>query len=370
MKPCLYSTVTLLILACLACKKDAEEVPVATPTTNQSVLGNQAPDTLFTFAFVGCNRVSDGDHSNHSTANVNVLRRIFNDISEESTQPKTFFFLGDIVRSLSRNPSTMDNQLSAWVGMYNDPNYSKITNSGIEMVVVPGNHEMLYYKDRGDPDQDEWPWYGASKIWLKHMSRFMPSDRDTIADTSIVQKMTFSLIRNRVGFIIMNTDTYNSHGSHGEEGRTNTDWVAAKIKEYQSSSEVDHVFVLGHKPYYVDDQFKTGHKGFADGPVLWPEMQSGHVVAFLAAHKHDYQRWQPESSGGTYQIVAGHGGSSGAAEFFGYTLIYILSDNTVHLVTKGVKKGSPFTEDMSAHENKVRDEAVLTWEKNKNTYPN
>ncbi|UTW62889.1 metallophosphoesterase [bacterium SCSIO 12741] len=367
--PLLYSALCLLIMLS-ACQSETNK-PKDKPIVEAE------PEVVYKFAFVGCNRVnySDRDNpaaTNASTANVQVLKRTLNEIAAEKERPDVLFFLGDLVEGLS-DTSKLDTQLQAWVAQYQDPAFSNISKMGIELIAVPGNHEMLYYKEYpGDSVHDEWPLQGATDTWLKHMSRYMPNDRDRIGGPdSLANRLTYSIVRNRIGFILMNTDTYNAirpTDPKGDEGLIPTDWIIAKIKQFQNDPDIDHVFVLGHKPYYVSGVPETGHRGLPEGPVLWPAMQKHHVLAMLSAHVHDYQRMQPQDTG-TYQIIAGNGGTEGTATFFGYSMIHILSNGEVKLISKGVDVNPQhYYLGMPDSPNSVRDSTILTWTKNTNPY--
>ncbi|MDY8135799.1 metallophosphoesterase family protein [Aquimarina sp. 2201CG5-10] len=358
----------LIVFSCNpTSKKKEESVYENSKTIKDSV--------LYSFAFVGCNRIQYSDWhndsaTNASTANLSALKRIYNDMIDLKKKPSLFFFLGDLVLAES-NTDNLDAQLEAWVKLYEDTSFSNISNSGIELVAVPGNHEMLYYKDYGVKGHDEWPLGGATKIWMKHMKSYMPKDRQHITGKdSLINQMTFSFTRNNVGFVVMNTDTYNpptKENPYGLEGIIPTQWIINKIKEYRKDSNIDHVFVLGHKPYYVNGKPETGHKGFPEGPILWPELQNSEVIAMLSAHVHDYERMQPEGKG-TYQIIAGNAGSDGPAKFFGYSVINILNNGEVQLISRGFDKGKPYYKDVPNNLFKVRDSTILTWAKNKNPY--
>lgn len=343
-------------------------------------------DIVYSFAFVGCNRVDRGDQAdtvgpnaptNASSANLAALTRIFNGLAEEKRKPELFFFLGDMVYAES-TLSRLDRQLNAWVKQYKDTSFSKIDQkySGIEMVAVPGNHEMLSWHDYNlNNGHDEWPLKGATEIWMKYMRPYMPKDRDSIVGKdSTVNKMTFAFTRSNIGFVVMNTDTYNDSTMYGikgvgMEGLIPTQWITAKIREYQKNPKIDHIFVLGHKPYYVNGDTNTGHGGLPEGPVLWPVLNETHTVAMLSAHMHDYQRMQPGDSG-TYQIIAGNAGSSGQSEFFGYSTINILSNGEVQLISKGYDVGSIYYEPMPNNPMKVQDSTILSWTKNANPFAN
>lgn len=319
--------------------------------TPQSLIDTSLPadSVIYSFAFMGCNRVDRGDRhnpkaTNTSSANMYALKRIYDDVCNKTNKPDAFFFLGDLVVAESTT-SNLNNQLNGWVKLYNDTAYSSMSTSGIEMVALPGNHEMLYYADHKIPHHNEWPLKGAEDIWLKYMSPYMPNDRDKVTGVdSMVNRSTFSFVRKNIGFIVMNTDTYNPPTAthpYGIEGVTPTNWIIKKVEEYRKHPNIDHIFVLGHKPYYVYNHPKTDHEGLPDGPIIWPELRKNNVAAMLSAHVHDYQRMQPKGDS-TYQIIAGNGGSPGQATFFGYTTINVYASGKIELKSEGYKIGTPY----------------------------
>ncbi len=336
---------------------------------------------IYSFVFLGCNRVDrhqeyDTTATNASTANLYVMKRIWNEVASLDNKPDLFFFLGDMVLGESTTKK-LDSQLKAWVDLYKDTSFSSISSSGIETVAVPGNHEMLYYHDYGVKNHDEWPLAGATDLWMNHMGQFMPKDRDVVTgNDSINNQMTFAFTRKNIGFVLMNTDTYNtptSKNPYGLEGQIPTNWIINKVEEYKNNPSIDHVFVLGHKPYYVFDNGKatpkTGHKGLPEGPVLWPKLRDNNVIAMLSAHKHDYQRMQPNGDK-TYQVIAGNAGSPGEAVFFGYTKIDIMSSGEIQLTSMGFDKGNPYYMAVPKNPTTIRDQTILTWTKNANPYSN
>lgn len=348
-------------VSCNEAKKEADQ-----PMVESEIMSASDP-VVYSFAFMGCNRVDAGDvsFSNASTANVPALQSIFKDISTLGNKPAAFFLLGDVVLG-ETDTTDLHTQLSAWVTQYKNTQFSPISTSGIEVVAVPGNHEML--------DGNEKPLKGSTEVWLKYMSDFMPADRKKIASTSnLDNRMTFSFVRNNVGFIVMNTDSYNPptpKNPEGLEGIVPTDSIINMIKTFKADKNIKHIFVLGHKPYYVSGKSCTGHKGLPEGPKLWPVFNTSGVVAMLSAHEHDYQRWQLPADTGTYQIIAGNGGSQGEAKFFGYTIINILKSGKVQLISRGFKKMHHYYQVPDPVNFTTRDSTILTWTKNPVTYQN
>ena len=265
--------------------------------------------------------------------------------------------------------NAVDTQLGFWVNNYNDPSFSAIANTNIELVAVPGNHEMLYYNTS---DDKEYPLAGTIEVWMQHMAPYMPADRDRVGGPdSVINQATFAFTRHNTGFIVMNTDTYNpptSEAPYGTEGQAPYNWINAKVAEYKADASIEHIFVLGHKPYYVNCQPDTGHGGFADGPEIWPTLEANHVEAMLSAHMHHYQRCQPGDTG-TYQIIAGNGGTDDNTLFFGYSLIHIMDNGEVQLESRGFKTGTPYYSTEPNEPWEVKDSTTLTWTANGNPWP-
>jgi len=363
---------SFLIITSCNYKKDNKNSDSLKPELKNA---NKADTVLLSFTFLGCNRVDrkqvgDTTATNASTANLFAMKRIWTEISALERKPELFFFLGDLVLA-ETTTAKLDTQLKAWKELYYNTKFSPISRSKIEMVAIPGNHEMLYWQDYNVPNHDEWPLKGATKVWMDHMGEYMPNDRDHVqGKDSVNNQMTFSFTRKNVGFVLMNTDTYNApttKNPYGLEGQIPTQWIVDKVEQYRKDPKIDHVFVLGHKPYYVSGKPETGHAGFPEGPILWPKLVENKVAAMLSSHLHDYQRMQPGNEG-TYQIIAGNSGSPGSATFFGYSKIDIMSSGEIKLTSMGYDKGNPYYKAMPNSPSTVRDQTNLTWSKNANPY--
>ena len=334
---------------------------------------NRSETISLSFAFIGCNRIaySDRSKSNSSKANVPALRRIFRELSAMKRKPDLLFFTGDMVLG-EKDTAALSTQLSAWVEQYKDADFSPVAKSGIEFVALPGNHEMLFYDEA---TSGEYPLRGATEIWLKHMTAYMPADRNKVPYDALVNGATFSFVRDSVAFVVMNTDTYNEPApgkQFGKEGKVPAQWINSEIARLASSPAVRHVFAVGHRPYYVDGAYDTLHGGFPDGPKVWPAMLENHVVALLTAHQHKYQRWQPQGKG-TYEIIAGQGGTySGkdTPEFYGYSLINIYRNGRIELLTKGWDLPNPTWGSAPQNPTTTRDSTTLSPQTNANPYSN
>ncbi|AGC77857.1 calcineurin-like phosphoesterase family protein [Nonlabens dokdonensis] len=362
----LISFVFIILLT--SCKKEIKEKPII--ETEEEIV---VDTPIFSFSFTGCNRIDRGDQStaNPSTANTYVLKRVLFEIAQKEEQPELFFFLGDLVLAESTN-AKLNSQLSAWDAIYKE---QEISNSGIEMVAIPGNHEMLYSVEVSENDWHEFPLKGSTDIWLQHMKDYLPDGRVTAPDTlGLDNRLSFSFTRHNVGFVVLNSDTYNPPSKtdiYGKEGQIPVKWVNDQVTSFKNNPSIEHIFVVTHRPYYVDGNPDTSHGGLPQGPDVWPTFEENKVVALLSAHKHDYQRVQPineKLGGGTYQVIAGNGGSSGEAAFFGYSTITVMKSGNLVLNSVGFDKGMPYTASVPNNPTTSRDSIVLTWEENPSKY--
>jgi hypothetical protein len=200
--------ITTIICSCNSKNKNSESLLIKHENSTKKNIDSVA----FSFTFLGCNRVDREDiaSSNTSTANLSAIKRICTEIADLKRKPDLFFFLGDMVLA-ETDTVNLKKQLIAWKKLYADTTFSTISEANIEMVAIPGNHEMLYWhKYKNAPNHEEWPLVGATQVWMKQMNEYMPKDRDYVqGKDSINNQMTFSFTRRNIGFVLMNTDTYN-----------------------------------------------------------------------------------------------------------------------------------------------------------------
>jgi hypothetical protein len=315
------------------------------------------PDSVaFSFVFMGCNRIESNDTdksgTNASTANVPELQRTFNEIAALDPKPAFYFFLGDEVLGLEKDTSSLSAQLMAWRNQYEnvDTPFSNLPGSGIQLVAIPGNHEMLYEKimtsGKHKGDTEEVPNKHGLETYMNHMAAYMPKgiaiNRVSNPD-SLDNLMTYSFTYNNTHFIMINTDTYNKGDTIG---MAPANWIKEDIKAARKDPFVKHIFLLGHKPaivskpLYKNDGEKTMDMSVVN--IIWPEMEKNQVEAMLSAHSHQYDRLQPDLNK-SYQIIAGNGGSlyehkakdDSTRQFFGYSIVYIMKNGQVMLESKG-----------------------------------
>lgn len=331
------------LLLCAGCnsKKSSgkQNKPSGLTEVNVSAFQVNPDSVLFSFVFMGCNRVDGKDtgdsNTNASTANIPELQRTFNEIAALNPKPVFYFFLGDEVLGLDTKLNHLQDELKAWRKQYEDTGFSALPASGITLVAVPGNHEMLY-----SHHHDEFPNAGATDIWMKEMGRYMPagvSINRVPGPDSLNNLATYSFTYGNTHFIVMNTDTYNTTGTIG---LAPAQWIVDDMTRARADKTVQHIFLLGHKPAVVSQPlYAYDGESTMDTSVvriIWPQMIANGAEAMLSAHSHQYDRLQPVS-GGPYQIIAGNGGSpyehkaskDPDRQFFGYTIIYVMKNGQV-----------------------------------------
>lgn len=382
--------IILLIVICSICSCNSKKSSGTGTKEKENILsaGDPAidPDSvLFSFVFMGCNRVDlkdTGDsNTNASTANVPELQRTFNEIAGLSIKPVYYFFLGDEVLGLNHDTTQLSTQLIAWRQQYADKKFSALPASGIQLVAIPGNHEMLYEKKTKKGKKEEVPNKYGLTAWMNQMSAYMPSgvtiNRVSGTD-SLDNLMTYSFTYQNTHFILLNTDTYNDNGIIGMAPAS---WIVADIEAARKDPAVQHIFLLGHKPAIVSKNlYEYDGENIMDTGVIktiWPAMEANNVEAMLSAHSHQYDRMQPDPFK-TYQVIAGNGGSPyehKAAEhndrqFFGYTIVYVMKNQQVVVQSMGrsVPAANYLMSIPDTLPTTVRDQVNISWGTNAGTW--
>lgn len=95
-------------------------------------------DILFSFAVIGCNREDKADLSpdNPSTANLEQLNRTFQEIAQLSPNPKFLFFAGDLVYGYTPDTTQLENELKAWLEVYNHSPLASSATSDISLLTA------------------------------------------------------------------------------------------------------------------------------------------------------------------------------------------------------------------------------------------
>ena len=346
------------VATCAACAS-----PHGQPASDASTDGGDggvaidAAPTEFSFVVVGCNRVQKGDLApgNPSSANLAQLDRTFAEIAALTPTPKLVFFAGDMVYGL-QTAATLRPELVAWVAHYEA---SPLPAAGIELVAVPGNHEMQTKSGGVETAYPE-----AETTWLSVMAPYLrgangppAGGADQLATDQ--RRLSYSFDYQGTHFLVLDTDPV------GADGSVPAFWATADLAAAHATGAT-HIFAISHKPAYPSPLSTDG--GFtstASRDALWTALEAGHAEAMLSAHNHLWWKTQPIK---TWQIVAGNGGSlldgsvTGADAYFGFTVVTVGAQVTVasygrDVPTAGYLAPAPAAESPTT----IRDLVDVTW---------
>ena len=280
---------------------------------------------FYSFVATGCNRVDkeDVNPENPSTANVEQLKKTFEDVAALNPQPDFFFFLGDLIMGYSSDTALLGKELRAWKTIYYQSSLSKTKT---KMMVVPGNHEL--FKGKNKPAYE-----AAEQCWINNMNEFLPynngpkkaGDDNLQTDQS---RLTASFNFKKSHFILCNTDGV------GMESKVPIQWIA---KDLKTAKKNQPIFIFSHEPCVA----YNGEKGMDTSKNLrkkfWSLLEESNVTAMVSAHNHLYFKKQ-FNEGKTWQIIAGNGGSKLEKEvtkkqdqFYGFVQIKVFKNKKVEL---------------------------------------
>ncbi|GAC1352046.1 MAG: hypothetical protein NVSMB1_11030 [Polyangiales bacterium] len=312
----------------------------------------------FSFVVVGCNRIEKGDVSstNPSTANVEQLTRTFSDVAALKPPPKFFFFAGDMVLGYS-DEAALEVELKAWVALYNA---SPLPSLGVELVAIPGNHEM-----QAKVGSSKLAYLAAETTWVKVMGPYIkasngPKAAGLDALMTDQSRLTYSFDYQTSHFVILNTDPV------GKDWQVPVQWVSNDVTLAHAAG-AKHIFAIGHKPAYASPLVPDDGlvRVPAQRDAFWKALESNHADAMIAAHNHLWFKTQPVK---TWQIIAGNGGSpletgvSGKDAYYGFTRVAVSASGSVTLTSHGRDLPSDgYLGKAAAYPTTVRDTVELAW---------
>jgi hypothetical protein len=203
---------------------------------------------------------------------------------------------------------------------------------------------------------------------MQQMSAFMPTQplRHVGGADSLFQLQTYSFDFQNTHFIVLNTDTWNDSADFGQFPVA---WVTADIAAARAKAATEHIFLLSHKPAYVDhDHASDNVMDTMLRAQLWPAMISNRAEALLSAHSHQYYRTQPNGQP-SFQVVAGNGGSPYLKDlptqnqFMGFSVVYVMKNGDLLLQSWGRDMpASNYLDSIPANvHTTLRDSANLRW---------
>lgn len=299
------------------------------------------------FAYFGCNRVSDKVEKeqaadNPSSANVSELLATFRDVS--ALKPKLLFALGDIVNGYADDDGThLRHQLQAWEKLVK-------LNPAVGLVVAPGNHELNKKTKAG-----KFANLATDKVWTEWARK---NNYDSFAgngptpandpDDKLVDdqsRLTYSFTVGTTHFVVLNTDTRTSIKMPGSEetrvGWVPAAWLAADLARAESDPAVLDVFVLGHRNLVppVNSSEDAPIDPDCASTVVKAVAKATKFRAYLCSHVHAFDV-APIPGTSAKQVVLGNGGSDlnkdwkpTDATWFGFALMNIKANGRIEVQT-------------------------------------
>ena len=280
---------------------------------------------IYSFVTVGCNRIDKDDISedNPSTTNLEEIKKTFEEVANMKPLPDYFFFTGDLVYGYPKFDTTkLSRELTGWRQVYEN---SPLAKTGIKMVALPGNHEMLISKKTSTGIAEE-------NIWTRIMAPYIAGSngpkrggKDSLdADES---RLDYSFDFKGSHFIMLNTDAM------GQECKGPVYWIDDDMTSEQAKKP-QHIFVFSHIPAYGAPEMNGPGEQLQNDSTFWDVLEKHHVDAMFSAHNHVYCRLLPHK-GKTTMLMAGNGGSplnehcTEAQKFYGYTLVKVYKSGKV-----------------------------------------
>ena len=312
----------VLLLALAACHSETASQPQPSAPTAA------VRDTLaYSFAVLGCNRIDNADlnlATNPSTANVPQLTRTYADLAALRPVPDYLFFMGDMVLGYSPDTAVIGRELRAWVGLYRA---APLSRTGIRMVAMPGNHEVMSGKNMPSFVGAEQAWRAALRPYLAGSNGPPAGGPDQLATDQ--SQLSYSFDYKQSHFVILNTDPV------GAEATAPLNWLGRDLAAARARGS-KHLFALGHKPAIP----APANDGLRNGGSMWSLLEANHAEAMLAAHNHLYYRIQMPPYH-PWQLIAGNGGSPLDASaspnklFFGFILVKVFTSGKVMAYSYG-----------------------------------
>lgn len=286
----------------------------------------------FSFAFLGCNRVNNGDVkgvNSPSSANTGQLQQDFTEIPLLQPKPSYVFFCGDLVLNEAAGTGPLTEQLQGWKALFAT---TPLAASSVKLVPLVGNHEMVEKTSAGEIPN---PPTGA--VWTSEMAPWIyGSDGPTMAPPNPdgVQRdesrLSYSFRDGSRVFVVVNTDTFVGGDQPTDSGHVPLNWLQAILTAAEADATVTDVYVFGHRPVQSPDPDNPGIVASEAWQFYALLAGAPKVRGYFCAHAHLWQQGVPAGApaGSTLQeVISGNGGSKAEKTFakhngfYGYTVI-------------------------------------------------
>jgi hypothetical protein len=263
---------------------------------------------------------------NPSTTNIPQFRQNVADIAALSHKPDYSFILGDLVKGeVLDQGQTLQAQLDAWMTVYRGfPG-----NGGINVIPLPGNHEMDY-KDETVKDESPDPSsYLVWSNWIETNNLFPfaangPRPEGANPDKLVQDesRYTFSFDWGAVHIVVINTDTLSTVTNPATglvyNGWIPLNWIAADLAAAQANPAISTILLMGHRPIEAPEFVVPplyGHTILAMNQYQLASdlatllQNTPKVKAYFCSHVHAVSAARLKGAPRVWQVVAGNGGA-------------------------------------------------------------
>lgn len=282
---------------------------------------------------------------NSSSTNIPQLERTVLDIAALPQKPDYSFILGDLVVGfVLDNGQVLQTQLDAWIAAFQGFSGS----AGINVVPLPGNHEMDYY-DATQNDQAPNPVsYLVWNNWIATNEQLFPFQANGpkpggANPDQLVQDeshYTFSFDWGAVHVVAINTDTLTTAINPATglvyQGWIPINWITADLEEAQANPAISAILIMGHRPIEVPplvpplSSYGTTMLDLNAYPLASEFaavlQRTPKAKAYFCSHVHLVDARKLTAAPHVWQVVSGNGGaelisnwSPTGGQFFGFS---------------------------------------------------
>jgi hypothetical protein len=276
----------------------------------------------YTFVVAGDDRVAPEDTAgNPSTINIYHFKRLLAEVAQLSPLPKYLFFNGDLVLGYTGHDTVkLANELRAWIKLYKE---SPLASSGVELVAIPGNHEIVEKEGSG-----KIAFVTNERIFVREMHDYIRGDNGPKATGFVPgtdslwtdqSRLSYSFDFGGDHFVILSTDAV------ARESRISWHWLKNDLKDAHENG-ARHIFLFGHKPPFPSHyESESGMEEFkASRDSMWAVIEKYNCDAYFGSHFHLWDSVQMHK-GKTWEIVCGNSGAPMGKDwpqsYYGYTIV-------------------------------------------------
>lgn len=248
-------------------------------------------------------------------------------------------------------------QLNAWIAVFRG--FS--SGAGINVVPLPGNHEMDYYdvikKDQA-PNPFSYPvwnnWIAENQLFPFEANGPKPEGANPDKLVQDESHYTFSFNWGAVHIVALNTDTLTTVKNPATDlvyqGWIPLNWIAADLAEAQANPAISAILVMGHRPIeapaFVTPSYANTILDLSEYPLaseLAALLQrTPKVKAYFCSHVHLVHASKLTAAPRVWQIISGNSGAQldtnwlpTGGQFFGFSEVRLHRSGRLSVATYG-----------------------------------